>query len=71
MKYLGWIAAGAVVVALLAFLIIDSGKDNEQPSASAGGTAGVTVPTITAPAPTTGTPRSTRSVPACRSPTCT
>ena len=51
MKHLGWIAAGAVVVALLAFLIIDSGKDNEQSSASAGGTAGATVPTITAPAP--------------------
>ena len=52
MKSLGWIAAGAIVVALLAFLIIDSSKDDGEPSASAEQPATATLPTVTAPAAT-------------------
>src|SRR5262245_52256790 len=53
MRNLGWIAAGAVVVAALAFLIIDSvgggaktGRDSAPP------TTVVTAPTVTRPRPT-------------------
>jgi hypothetical protein len=52
MKFLGWIGAGAVVVALLAFLIIDSSKDSGSPSAAADEPAAATLPTVTAPDPT-------------------
>jgi hypothetical protein len=52
MKFLGWIAAGAIVVALLAFLIIDSAKDDGETSASAEQPAAATIPTVTAPAAT-------------------
>ena len=52
MKDLGWIAAGAVVVALLAFLIIDGGKDSADPAAPADRAAAASLPTVTAPAST-------------------
>jgi hypothetical protein len=52
MKFLGWIAAGAIVVALLAFLVIDSSNDSGSPSAPAD-PATATLPTVTAP---TGNP---------------
>jgi hypothetical protein len=51
MRFLGLIAVAAVAVALLAFLVIDNGKDKGAPAASADGSPGVTVPTVTAPAP--------------------
>jgi hypothetical protein len=52
MRSLGWIAALAVAVALIGFLIIDSSKDKTAPAASADQSPAATVPTVTAPAPT-------------------
>ncbi len=55
MRSLAWIAAGAVVIALIGFLIIDSSKDEAAPAASAAPIQqpASTAPTITAP-PSTG-----------------
>ncbi len=53
MRSLAWIAAGAVVIALLGFLIIDSSKDEAAPAASSVQQPVLTAPTVTAP-PSTG-----------------